>query len=268
MKQSDPQKSKLPTPLGSAWTQIFSAAAVMLASAATTNAITLQTNSLTIGTTGALEVQGNFVIWRAPNAAQNALNLAYATAQLKKGINFDGLTGPPSSSFWQGYGIRSASAAVDPSLYAVGVLDNSLLGPGAWLYGFDGVTHGLFGDTFGGVSSLTGNEVLIRYTYTGDTDLNGFVDATDQAQYDNGFNNNLTDWINGDFTYNLDSNSQQIGPEDQSQFDNGFNSQGPPILASQGTQSGLAAPVPEPASISLLAFGMFGLALNRRKRQK
>lgn len=233
-------------------------AAVVLATSVS-HAITLQTNTLTIAPNGILDVKTNFIIWRAPDAATNALNLSYATNRLKRGINLDGLTGPALSSFWQGYGINSSSASVDPSLFAVGVLDNGVLGPGSPLYGVGGI----LGGSFGGVSNLTGNEVLIRYTYTGDADLNGFVDAIDQAQFDGGFNSNLQGWFNGDFNYNLDSNSQNVGSEDGAQFDTGFNSQGAPLV-SQGAGASLGV-VPEPTSVSLLAFGAMGLLARRRR---
>src|SRR5205823_14859735 len=45
-------------------------------------------------------------------------------------------------------------------------------------------------------------DVLVKYTWYGDTDLNGRVNFDDYVRTDNGFNNHLTGWLNGDFDYN------------------------------------------------------------------
>ena len=42
----------------------------------------------------------------------------------------------------------------------------------------------------------------MKYTYYGDTDLNGVVDFDDYSHTDNGFNSGGTDWFHGDFDYN------------------------------------------------------------------
>jgi hypothetical protein len=42
----------------------------------------------------------------------------------------------------------------------------------------------------------------VKYTWYGDTDLNGKVNFDDYVRTDNGFNNHLSGWFNGDFDYN------------------------------------------------------------------
>jgi hypothetical protein len=53
-----------------------------------------------------------------------------------------------------------------------------------------------------GSFAISPNDVLLRYTRYGDTDLNQRVDFDDYVRTDNGFNNHLTSWVNGDFDYN------------------------------------------------------------------
>lgn len=57
------------------------------------------------------------------------------------------------------------------------------------------------GGTFSG-QAVDGTTVLVKYTWSGDADLNGRVNFDDYVRTDNGFNNHLPGWINGDFDYN------------------------------------------------------------------
>jgi hypothetical protein len=68
---------------------------------------------------------------------------------------------------------------------------------------------------------VDGPATLVRYTYFGDTDLNGFVDGDDYARADNGFNTGLGDeWFEGDFDYN-----GFVDGDDYALIDNAFNTQ-------------------------------------------
>jgi hypothetical protein len=60
---------------------------------------------------------------------------------------------------------------------------------------------GLIGQPWGGVI-VDGPAIVMKYTWYGDTDLNGRVNFDDYVRTDNGFNNHLTGWTNGDFDYN------------------------------------------------------------------
>ena len=55
--------------------------------------------------------------------------------------------------------------------------------------------------TFDG-ESVGINDILIKYTYNGDADLNGQIDADDYFQIDNGFSRKLVGYRNGDFDFN------------------------------------------------------------------
>ncbi len=57
------------------------------------------------------------------------------------------------------------------------------------------------GATFDGVT-VAASDVLVRYTYYGDTDFNGIVNFDDYSRIDAGFNNTRSGWINGDFDLN------------------------------------------------------------------
>lgn len=88
-----------------------------------------------------------------------------------------------ASGAWDGYGINSSIAA-GLSYTGVGVGDNALLGKST----FDGVT-------------LDGNQILLKYTYYGDANLDGDTNFTDyliQQDYYNGSGN----WTEGDFNFN------------------------------------------------------------------
>lgn len=54
--------------------------------------------------------------------------------------------------------------------------------------------------TFDGVSAST-SDVLVKYTFLGDTDLSGSVDASDLQNLITGLRGNLTGWRNGDNNY-------------------------------------------------------------------
>jgi len=45
-------------------------------------------------------------------------------------------------------------------------------------------------------------DVLVKYTWYGDTDFNGVLNFDDYVRTDNGFNNHLGGWLNGDFDGN------------------------------------------------------------------
>jgi hypothetical protein len=68
---------------------------------------------------------------------------------------------------------------------------------------------------------VTSTDVLIKFTYFGDANLDGVVNGDDYTLIDNGFNTHQTGEINGDF--NFDGVVSSI---DYSLIDNSFNSEG------------------------------------------
>jgi hypothetical protein len=64
------------------------------------------------------------------------------------------------------------------------------------------ILNGTFYTTFDN-QSVTTSDVLVKYTYYGDANLDGKVDGSDYSRVDAGFisNGKLTGWANGDFNY-------------------------------------------------------------------
>jgi hypothetical protein len=91
------------------------------------------------------------------------------------------------------------------------------------------------------------NSVLIKYTYTGDTDFDGVVDADDYARIDAGYAARATGYRNGDLNY-----SGVIDADDYFEIDRAFGTQGAALsapvsapAASTGTEP-IVEPEPEP----------------------
>jgi hypothetical protein len=237
---------------------IGAAGSVVLASHGTGSKVVLQVSSLSIaGTsgswTGKLDLTNNDMV-----VANGSIGTI--TSQVAGGY---------AGGTWRGAGITSSAAAADSNhLMAVGVIQNGVNG-GAGdqpLYG----TGGALGSTFDGVSTVS-NDVLVKYTYYGDTDLSGVVDGSDYSRIDYAYESNLangnslTGWYNGDFNYD-----GVIDGSDYTLMDNAFNSQGAAISAQIANSTALIAgtsAVPEPETLGLLGVAVLG-ALRRRPRVK
>jgi uncharacterized repeat protein (TIGR03803 family) len=183
-------------------------------------------------------------------------DLGTVTSQLAQGYN---------GGSWNGVGgIISLTAAADTThLHALGVIQNNQDAAGTPIYS---ASH-LFDGTAPGAA-----DILIKYTYYGDANLDGKVDGSDYSLIDGAYLNNqntenspLTGWFNGDFNYD-----GVIDGSDYTLMDNAFNRQGAQLSAEVATvtaQIAVAGPstaVPEPTSLAfvLIAAG----ALGRRRR--
>jgi autotransporter-associated beta strand protein len=190
-------------------------------------------------------------------------SLPVITNQVQSGYN---------GGAWNGSnGITSSSAAADTTyLTAVGVLLNND-GLGNTIYGTPtgtGTNLGLFDGT-----SPALNAVLVKYTYYGDSNLDGGVDGSDYTNIDNGYDNQLTGWQNGDFNYD-----SVVDGSDYTLIDNAYNMQQGSLGSNPAEQIAaatlqIASPiadgstaVPEPASLAIT--GLAGLALLGRRRRK
>jgi hypothetical protein len=156
----------------------------------------LVTTSLTVSGTGKLDLNDNDMIVNYSGASQLAAIQALINAGRAGGA-------------WTGNGITSTSAKNNPAhnttLGAMEATDyKSIYGPSAT---FDG-------------EALDNTAVLIKYTYYGDTDFNGKVNFDDYVRTDNGFNNHLTGWKNGDF-----NGDGQVNFDDYVLIDLAFNTQ-------------------------------------------
>ncbi|MBC7783820.1 MAG: PEP-CTERM sorting domain-containing protein [Burkholderiales bacterium] len=136
-----------------------------------------------------------------------------------------------------------------------GITSAEVQAQGAGGMGLNGTMLGVIdGSTTGGqVTSLSGftvtnptTSVLVKYTWRGDTNLDGVVNGSDYALADTGFSGGGTGWFYGDVNYD-----GSINGSDYALIDTGFSSQ--------------TGPLPEPAMLSLLGIGA-GALMRRRRR--
>src|SRR5688572_9214037 len=105
---------------------------------------------------------------------------------------------------------------------------------------------------------ISPDDVLVKYTYFGDTNLDGRVSIADYLAIDRGFARGSTGWANGDFDY-----SGAIDGTDFFLIDQAFLGQGSALNGtSAGAAPSAAAAVPEPSILCLLIGTL--LALRRR----
>jgi len=201
-----------------------------------------------LANSGLVDITNNDLIVESPS------ELATINSEVAQGYNLGGWNG--------GVGITSSVAAADSAhITAVGVIANDN-GTGAPLYGSGGSLG-----FFDGASPADG-DVLVKYTYFGDTNLDGKVDGTDYSRVDNGALNHLTGWYNGDFNYD-----GVVNGSDYTLIDNAFNTQGASLSDSlNGPSAEVTAEisaVPEPSQLMLLAaFGaLVASPLGRRRNR-
>jgi hypothetical protein len=234
-------------------------ASLTVGSGATTQVTDTTTGHPSIVFTPALSVAGKLDLTGNDLDVQHggSAELASITTLIKQGFNASG-------GYWNGNGITSSLAATDPTyLTALGVLLNN-----------DGSGHTIFSSSnpFDGTSPAL-NDVLVKYTYYGDTNLDGAVDGSDYTNIDNGFHNNLTGWVNGDFNYD-----GVVDGSDYTLIDNAYNMQGaslgsnPAALIASDTEQIMGqiagtASVPEPAGVGVILMGGTTFLSRRRRSQ-
>jgi hypothetical protein len=181
---------------------------------------------------------------------------------------------------WTGQGITSSAARTQPNhATTIGLMT------GADYHAAAGGSA-----TFDGFT-VADTDMLMKYTWYGDTDFNGRVNFDDYVRTDNGFNNHLTGWLNGDFDLNgvvnfddyvlidLAFNTQTgtlgralsfLDGSDKSQ--NGMNDAALRRIQDHLREFGndyanhFLAAVPEPSAIALSGVAAFA-AMSRRRRR-
>jgi autotransporter-associated beta strand protein len=231
--------------------------------ALTVSGLTISTNNAGVytGPSGSGAFTGQLDIGNGEVDVQNAGSAGLATLAAAAWQGFNG--------GWTGTdGIISSAVAGGPKgATGVGVILNGTTYSGANT--FDGISPGA-------------NDVLIKYTYYGDVNLQGSVTSADYLAVDSAFNNNsnsnntpLTGWQNGDFNYD-----GVINGDDYTLMDNAYNSQGGVSLAgvsagpaemiaadtSQIAGSAVSPEVPEPTTFGLLGVAAVGLLARRRRK--
>lgn len=150
-----------------------------------------------------------------------------------------------ANGVWTGFGITSSVAAANPKkITGLAVIVNN-----------DGAGNTIHANFAGETVGI--HDVLVKYTYNGDADLNGKIDADDYFRIDSGFALKLTGYRDGDFDYN-----GIVDADDYFLIDNAFVNQNGVL----GLDAPASAAVPEPSTIALLATALSGLVARRRTR--
>jgi fibronectin-binding autotransporter adhesin len=202
----------------------------------------LSTPSLTLTASAILDLADNDII--LPYVGTSPI--AGIRASLKSAYN---------AGHWNGPGIQSTPANKNPTA-------NTALGYG------EATDLGI--TTLDG-QSITGNAVIVRYAYYGDSSLDGKVDlGNDFNLFLQGYLNHGSTWELGDYNYD-----NQVTTADFDLFIDGYKSQGSSLgqldsaiesspLLTTTQKSSLLSAVPEPALVGVVA--MFSLCGGRRKR--
>ena len=170
------------------------ASAAMAASPDVNDRTVLVTNGLSISPGGTLNLANNAIILHNGDVAA-------VTAMITTGYNV-------AAGYWNGPGIDSTFAAGDSThLTQLGAILNSQ----------GGVPFYTSFDT----QPTLATDVLVKYTYAGDANLDGKVDGSDYSRIDSAALTGATGWFNGDFNYD-----GFVNGSDYTLMDNAFNIQG------------------------------------------
>jgi hypothetical protein len=197
----------------------------------------LYTGTLTMSAGGTLDLNDNDMIVDYTSASQLAAIQTLINAARHGGA-------------WDRQGITSSTAPADlvTSLGLVSGTDYRSV------YGADATF-----DDF----AVADTDLLIKYTWNGDTDFNGIVDGADYSRIDTTFNNEVASqsdiggWFNGDLDFN-----GKVDGSDYALIDSAFNAQTGVIPA--GAAAGLTALAPEP---SMLVAAPLLMLMSRRQRR-
>jgi len=152
---------------------IAAGASATLAATATPDTESLDVGTLTIAPAG-----GPPTGWL--DVGDNMMRVTYGASDPVAAIRAYLVSGyDAAGALWTGDGIRSSSAAANPSAYAVGYADSA-----------DGI-----------VTGLPANTILVMYTRNGDATLDGMVNFSDLTDLSQHYNDTGASWDEGDFNY-------------------------------------------------------------------
>ena len=159
----------------------------------------LRTRALTLGADATLDLRDNDLVVQSDQT-----NRTTALGQVR-----DAIAAGRTGGMWVGPGIIASTAAgAGPSITGLGVILND-----------DGAGRAIR-STFDGESADTAC-ILVKYTYNGDVDLNGKIDADDYFRLDQGFLTGATAYRDGDLDYD-----QRLTADDFMLIDMAFLRQG------------------------------------------
>jgi hypothetical protein len=209
--------------------------------------LTLMAGASTAAVANTLTTTGNGQF----DLTDNAMVLRNMTAAQVRSL----IQGSFNAGHWNGpAGLNSSTAATNTTT-AIGYAANSILSK----------------TSFKGVTGLTASDLLLKYTYYGDSDLSGFSTLDDFTLFLIGLQNGGTTWVYGDYDY-----SGLTTLDDFTLFLNGYQQQGAPLSAIEGLIN--TAPmseaersamlqavqaIPEPTVLGVI--GLIGLGIARRR---
>jgi autotransporter-associated beta strand protein len=198
----------------------------------------LATSSVTTTGTGKIDLTDNDMIVRSGDftSVKNLVKSGFGTGT------------------WNGSGITSTTAGASGGITSLGIIQAG----DASYSSFDSQT-------------VSSTDVLVKYTYAGDANLDGKVTFDDFQDFLAGFGGapGSGRWFNGDFNY-----TGQVTFDDFQIFLTGFgayNSGGvtlSPADAAHVASLGTTAPAPEPAGGMLLACGAIAMRRSRRRHSR
>ncbi|MEA2733678.1 MAG: hypothetical protein QOE14_129, partial [Humisphaera sp.] len=150
---------------------------------------------------------------------------------------------------WDGpAGITSSAAATTAGLTGLGS------GPAEDILGISGAQTVLWAG-----QTVDGSTLLVKYTYEGDANLDGFISGDDYSTIDFNVGTSASGYSNGDFNYD-----GIISGDDYSSIDFNYAAQGAPILSSASVALTVAA-VPEPSACAFAFLAAAAAAVRRRR---
>lgn len=123
-----------------------------------------------------------------------------------------------------------------------------------------------FYTSYDGVTGLGANDIIVKFTYVGDTDLSGYLDANDLINVIEGFSNGLSGWNYGDVNHS--GGAVDIADVEAFLAAYAYVTDSANNAPSLGTGAGVLAGggvIPEPGAIGLL-LAAAPLATRRRRR--
>jgi hypothetical protein len=195
-------------------------------------------NTIAIGSAGSVDLRNNSMIVRTmPLGAWNSVTNSYTGVLgfVDKGRN---------AGMWDGSGglLTTLTAADSPSFITTLAV----------------AAAGDVGKSSFAGRSVDADDVLVMYTYGGDANLDGAVNADDYFRISTGYSRGARGFSNGDFDY-----SGSIDGDDFFIIDTSFSHQnGSLAIASAPSVEGVTS-VPEPSSLLAVAASML---LARRRR--
>jgi hypothetical protein len=198
----------------------------------------LQTGALSIGEGATLDLRDNDLLIQSSSATreQTLADVAARVASARNG---------GASGLWSGTGLTASTASGTLTTLAVVLNDDGSGQP--LVASFDG-------------QPVDTNSVLVKYTYTGDLNLDGRVSIADVFLMDRGRALGLSGYQHGDVDYS----GGRATADDYALLDRAFLGQGSPLAWAAWPDPVVAASaVPEPAAVSTLLLAP--LLLTRRR---